>query len=420
MGLEILRRENALDKIAPRQFYNNYIRNDLCFNYPGLFRVTPYYVPKGDGGVRQFHFLEAPLRIIYYALGFYFLELTREIRRQLASIHRDSSIYTYYGANIRLDEPQKSQIYYQEDYQEFTRNIRRIVRRQAQTHKVAVLHIDIQDFFRSIAHSNLVQIFDAQAMPESQFCLRYNEHTKLAIRDILFFIMHRSEGLPLSQQNIVSNLLSHLFLYPLDNFIREIQIDIAPSLTFHRYVDDMFLTVQFPLTETNENIGTTMLDISTNIGAFLSSNLHLCLNPLKTRLDIIASEDRVDKLIERSRLVSFYEPLPEEGGESPQNTLNRAILVLNSMKEKFREYGFVEKIATNDDLALKQCFQSAVIHYTRSEQAQRQLEAVFQDWYPALMPKSIRVLVFLISRVPNALNNLFIQLITYKIARFLN
>lgn len=76
------------------------------------------------------------------------------------------------------------------------------------------------------------------------------------------------------------------------------------------------------------------------------------------------------------------------------------------MKKRFRERGFVENIATNDDLALKQCFQRAVIHYTRSEQAQRQLETVFQDCYPALMPKSIRVLVFLISRVPDALSNL--------------
>lgn len=346
------------------------------------------------------------MRILYYALGFYFLELTQEIRTQLAKIHKKSSINTYYGANIRLEEPQRSQIYYQEDYQEFTRNIRRIVRRQAQEYKVAVLHIDIQDFFRSIAHYNLVQILNTQAMPESQLRLRYDELTKLAIRDILFLIMQRQEGLPLSQSNIVSNLLSHLFLYPLDSFIRKIQMDNAPSLTFHRYVDDMFLTVQFPLTETNESIGTKMLDILTNIGAFLSSNLYLCLNPLKTRLDIITSEDEVDELIERSRLVSFYEPLPEEGGESPQNTLNRAISVLNSMKERFRECGFVEKIAKNDDLALKQCFQSAVIHYTRSHQAQRQLETIFQDWYPALMPKSIRVLVFLISRVPNALNNL--------------
>ena len=339
-------------------------------------------------------------------MEFYFLELTRETRTQLAIIHRNSSIYTYYGAGIRLDEPRRSQIHYQEDYQEFTRNIRRTVRRQAQEHKVAVLHIDIQDFFRSIAHSKLVRVLDTQSLLKSRLDLQYDERTKLTVRDILFLIMHRHEGLSLSQQNIVSNLLSHLFLYPLDNFIREIQMETTPSLTFHRYVDDMFLTVQFPLTELNENIGTTMLNISNNIGAFLSRNLDLCLNPLKTRLDIIESQDEVERLIERSRLVSFYQPLPEEGGESPQDTLNRAITVLNEMKRRFRSHGFVENIATNDALALKQCFQRVVVHYMQSEQVQRQLEIVFQDWYPALMPKSIRVLVFLISRVPDALSNL--------------
>lgn len=337
------------------------------------------------------------------------MELTHTIRTQLAPINTNLSIYTYYGANICLDEPQKSQIYYQEYYQEFNRNIRRIVRRQVKQHKVAVLHIDIQDFFNSIAHSNLVQILDAQAMPESKLRLRYDESTKLAItiRDVLFLIMQRYEGLPLSKHNIISNLLSHLFLCPLDNFMRGIQIDRLPSLTFHRYVDDMFLTVQFSSTDTNEDIGTTMLNLSNDIGAFLSSNLDLCLNPLKTRLNIVATENEVDRLIEHSRLVSFYQPLPENGGESPQITLKRAISVLNSMKEVFVQRGFVERITTNDDLALKQCFQRATVDYTRSPQAQMQLETVFQDWNPILMPKSISVLIFLVSRAPNALNILF-------------
>lgn len=372
-----------------------------------MFCAIPYSVPKGDGGVRQFHFLETPLRILYYALGFYFLDLTQAMRTELNSIQMRASIQTYYGANIRLDSPQKSQIYYQEDYKKFIKNIRQTVRRQIHDHKVAVLHLDIQDFFRSIDHARLMQVLADQALPASRLRLRYDEHTRLTIREILFLIIQRPEGLPISPQNIVSNLLSHLFLYPLDCCVREIQMDIAPSLTFHRYVDDMFLTVQFPREEVNENIGTRMLDISTRIGEHLSSNLGLSLNPLKTRLDILASEDEVDDLIERSRLVSFCHPLPEEGGETPQETLDRAVLVLSKLREQFRDRGYVDRIATNDDLALKQCFQNAVAHYMRSQQAQQQLEKVFQNWHPVLMSKSIKVLVFLISRVPTALNTLF-------------
>jgi len=406
LDLEILRREKALDEIVVTQFYADYIKNDLCFNYPRLFYATPYSVPKGDGGVRQFHFLEVSLWILYYALGFYLLDLTQAIRIELNKVKENASIYTYYGANIRLDNPNSSQIHYQEDYQEFTKNIRRIVRRQVQTHKVAFLHLDIQEFFRSIDHSRLMQVLADQALPASRLRLHYDEHTRLTIREIFFLIMRRSEGLPISQQNIVSNLLSHLFLYPLDCCVRDIQMESAPSLTFHRYVDDMFLTVQFPYEETNENIGARMLDISTQIGEHLSSDLGLSLNPLKTRLDILSSDNEVDGLIERSRLVSFYRPLPEEGGESPQDTLERAILVLGGLREAFRNKGYVERIVTNDDLALKQCFQKAVVHYTRSAQAQQQLEDVLQDWHPALISKNIKVLVFLISRVPIILNNL--------------
>lgn len=270
------------------------------------------------------------------------------MRTELNSIQMRASIHTYYGANIRLDNPQRSQIHYQEDYHEFIRNIRRTVRRQVQNHKIAVLHLDIQDFFRSIDHFRFMQVLADQALPASRLRLHYDDHTRLTIREILFLIIQRPEGLPISPQNIVSNLLSHLFLYPLDCCVREIQMEIAPSLslTFHRYVDDMFLTVQFSSEEANENIGTRMLDISTHIGEKLSSNLGLSLNPLKTRLDIVASEDEVDDLIERSRLVSFYRPLPEDGGETPQETLNRAVLVLTRLREQFRDRGYVDRIST--------------------------------------------------------------------------
>lgn len=209
LDLEIIRRENALNGVVSEQFYNNFIRNDLCFNYPNLFRSIPYSVPKGDGGVRQFHFLETPLWILYYALGFYFLDLTQAMRTVLNPIQTRASVQTYYGANIRLDNPQRGQIHYQEDYQGFTRNMRRTVRRQIQNHKVAVLYLDIQDFFRSIDHAHLMQVLADQALPASRLRLRYNEHTRLTIREILFLIIQRSEGLPISPQNIVSNLLSH-------------------------------------------------------------------------------------------------------------------------------------------------------------------------------------------------------------------
>jgi len=364
-------------------------------------------VPKGNGGVRQLQFCEVHLRILYYSIGFYFLDLTKAVREQLSTSQRRASLHTFYGANIRQDEPENSQIHYQEDYQSFTSNIRQTVRQQVQGHKVAVLHLDIQDFFRTIDHANFTRVLGGQSLPESRLRLHYNEQTQLTIREILFLIVKRSEGLPLSPQNIVSNLLSHLFLYPLDCCIREIQMDCESPFTFHRYVDDMFITVQFSSSEENGNIGTKMTNISTRIGEQLSGELGLSLNPLKTRLDIISSEEEADDLIERSRLVSFYRPLPdEEGGEPPQVALDRAITILINLKEAFRDDGYVARLDANDDIALKQCFHTAVVQYTQSGRARQELERAFQNWNPVLIPKSVKVLVFLISRVPSTFNEL--------------
>ena len=185
------------------------------------------------------------------------------------------------------------------------------------------------------------------------------------------------------------------------------------SISFHRYIDDMFLIIQFSETATNEDIGTKMLDISTLIGEYLSNNLGLNLNPLKTRFDIVASESEVDDLIERSRLVSFYHPLPENGSESPKETFNRAIKVLKSLKEQFKTKGYTHRITSNDDLALKQCFKKSVVNYMNSEDAQQQLKIVFQDWHPVLLSKNIKILVFLISRVPDVLDTFMIHVSEY-------
>jgi Reverse transcriptase (RNA-dependent DNA polymerase) len=408
LDFEIIRRENSLDAITPEDFYNSYIKNDICFNYPHLFSSISYSVPKGDGGVRKFHFLETHLRILYYSLGFYFIDLTKDVRTELKGIQHRSFIYTHYGADINLASLGKSDIDYKKDYQKFTGKIRKTARNAIKDGKVAVLHLDIQDFFHSIEHSLLTQMLREQALPEAQLRLQYNEQTRLIIREVLFLIMQSSEGLPISQHNIISNLLSHLFLHHLDCYIREIQLELGSSslLTYHRYVDDIFITIKFSIEESNQNIGTQMLDISTRIGEYLSTSLGLSLNPLKTRLDIISSEDEVNSLIERSRLVSFYQPLPDEGGEPPQQILSRAVEILTKLKDEYKEKGYVSRLATNDDLALKQCFQNAVIKYTDIEDVKKKLEKVLQDFPPALIPKSMKVLVFLISRVPIVLNSL--------------
>ena len=75
LDLAIYRRELAGAEISTT-VHERFLANDLLFNHRGLFGVTAYPVPKGDGGVRMFHFLELPLCLTYYALGFYVLELT--------------------------------------------------------------------------------------------------------------------------------------------------------------------------------------------------------------------------------------------------------------------------------------------------------------------------------------------------------
>jgi hypothetical protein len=175
LDFEIIRRENSLNAITPEEFYISYIENDICFNYPHLFSSISYSVPKGDGGVRKFHFLETHLRILYYSLGFYFIDLTKGIRSDLTGIRDRSFIYTHYGAEINSNSLDKSDIDYKKDYHRFTSKIRKTARDAIKNGKVAILHLDIQNFFHSIEHSLLTQILGEQSLPEAQLRLHYNE-----------------------------------------------------------------------------------------------------------------------------------------------------------------------------------------------------------------------------------------------------
>jgi len=74
------------------------------------------------------------------------------------------------------------------------------------------------------------------------------------------------------------------------------------------------------------------------------------------------------------------------------------------MKKQFKDYGYIEKIEVNDDVSLKQCFDKAVAQYMQTEEAKEQLEKVFQDWPPAIISKNVKILIFLISHAPTALD----------------
>lgn len=409
VDLEIYRKEKAILQLNPSEIFDTCIANERFYNYPLLFGSTHYVVPKGDGGVRKHHFLESRLRLLYYALGYYILDLTWNCREVVGNKRKGDGIHTSYGARVSLKSPKASDIYYQEHFQSFNKRIRSSLLRGVDRGSAAMLHIDIQDFYGSISHSVICRSISNQSLPKDKLSLEYNEATASSIRKLLLWIMREPRGLPLSRQNIISNLISDLVLAPVDSLARDYQLGPLPRMTFHRYVDDMFFVVPYTSETSMDEIGAELLRMATHFGEFIANELGLVLNPLKTNIEIAETESEAREIIEQTRRTSFYEPPPEEGGETPQETLLEAIGVLTDLKKEFRSKGETPNFDSQADQALKSCFRKAVTHYVKSEEAKDQLEDAFEDWNPILTSKSVRILVFLISNAPDAFRDLVLH-----------
>jgi hypothetical protein len=406
IDLEVFREEEAMQQLDPTEIFETFITNERFYNCPSLFGAIHYVVPKGDGGVRNYHFLEPRLRLLYYALGYYILDLTWKGRQVVRNRQPKHGIHTSYGARISLKSPESSDIYYQEHFQSFNKRIRRALLKGVDQGIAALLHIDIQDFYGSLSHSVICRSISDQSLPKDQLKFRHDEATASSIRKLLLWIMGEPKGLPLSRQNIVSNFISHLVLAPVDSLARNYQLGNSSGMSFHRYVDDMFFVVPYESGASMEKVGTEMLRLATHFGEFIANELGLVLNPLKTRIEIAETEMEATEIIEKTRRTSFYEPPPEEGGETPQETLEKAIEVIVELKNDFKLKGKPLSFDSRADQTLKSCFRKDVTQYVDSGDAKMKLEDAFENWSPILTSKSVRVLIFLILKSPEALSNI--------------
>jgi hypothetical protein len=405
IDLEIYRREEKFLDFNSEEFYETYIKKDLLYNYISSFYNYNYSIPKGVYGLRNFNFTSFNLQIVYYSLGFYFLDLIKESYSELASIKLNSNIYTYYGGKLNLDFPEKSKIFYQEDYNSFSSGIKKFIQDHLEKHKIAIIKLDIQNFYHEIKHSSLIESIDKIALPSHKRRLSFDENTKLSIKDLLLFTLGSTKGLLLSQQNIISNFLSDIYLINLDDFILSLHLNNENKFAYYRYVDDFFLLFCRDRSISNESIGDEIFNIGNRISDFILSSLELRCNPLKSQKYILEDNSDYLKFINDAKFISFNDPSFNKDKSKPKEKFDQIIQIISGLKEEHKLKG-ISSLETGDENALKECFISAVRNYSNSLEAKNELEKVFLDWNPILTLHSIKALMFLIGTNENSLNNI--------------
>lgn len=399
LDLEIYRKEKSIDKFDSKKFYENYIEKDLLYNYRSLFYNYEYNIPKGAYGIRKFNFTSFNSLVLYYSLGFYFYELLNDTLNRLEPVKRElNNIKTFYGGLIRFDNPSNSEIYYQNDYSQFNRGIKQNVKNGlASGKKVSVLKLDIQDFYGSIKTNLLLEVIDNYSLPSIKKKLHYDNTTKEAISSLLLFYNKNGKGLPLSAQNIVSNFISYIFLFELDNFIQKLPIYEEEDFSYFRYVDDFYIVFCRDKKNKNDSIGEEIFEISTSISDFLSKELDLKINHLKTQKWIIEDDNHFEEFLIKEKFISFADPIKNKDpkAKKPEEKLKEVCKIIEDLKVDFTTTGKTE-IDNKQDIALKEVFIGSIKTYVKSTEAKKVLNTAFKNWNPILTLNSVKALMFLI------------------------
>jgi hypothetical protein len=399
IDFEIYRKEKSLEEFDSTKFYEDFIEKDLLYNYRSLFYNYEYNVPKGTYGIRKFNFTSFHLFVLYYSLGYYIYEVLNDTLSRLETAKKEmSNIKTFYGGHINYTNPKKSEIYYQKDYSAFNKSIKENVKNGLEKgKKVCIVKLDIQDYYGNIKTRLLLDIIEKYGLPSTKKKFHFNNSTKESIANLLLFYNKQECGLPLSNQNIFSNFLSYIFLFELDNFIQTLSIYEESGFSYFRYVDDFYLIFERDKDTRNDIIGNEIFELSTLISDFLSNELSLSINHLKSQKWIIETKNDFKDFLIKEKFISFTDIFNNEDSKTqkPSEKLEEICQIIEMLKKDFILKGKTE-IDTHQDITLKEVFISSIKDYVKSDDAQKKLESSFKDWNPILTLNSVKALMFLI------------------------
>ncbi|MBL3547064.1 reverse transcriptase domain-containing protein [Chryseobacterium sp. KMC2] len=395
LEFEIYRNENVIKSFDSQKFYDDFIKKDMLYNNNNIFFNIDYLIPKGVYGVRKFNFLSFQMLVLYYSLGFYIFDLIKESYEAIETKkEKRDNIATYYGGKINFEIPKNSILYYQGDYVEFNNKVNNQIENILNKKKKAIIiKLDIQDYFKSINIEILIDIIQEFAVPSNSKRYNFDISTIEEIKNLFLFINKSLRGVPLFSQNILSNFLSYLYLFELDNFVQNLKISREEDFVYFRYVDDFYLIYKRNKGIKNNIIGDEIFDITTSISEFLHETLDLKINELKTQAVIISDNDDFEKFIKKEKIISIPESLKKE--QKPLDKLTEIKEIVEKLKKDYRTTGKIS-ITTENSNKLKEIFSTSLKQYLGTTNAKVLVDQMFVNWYPVLTLSSTQALIYLL------------------------
>lgn len=283
------------DKIESEQYFEKYIATGLCYLFPQIFYAKTYGVPKSGLGIRKFQFISYPLRILHYAIGLYIYNLTDIFRENVLCVNDEIS--SFYGGSLRKDAGSfirdYQTIYYKPHYREFQKKVYSQIGNAGENS--FLIKLDIQNCFEDISITKMLNNLDGNLNPSTLKENNFDATTKSEIQYFYNFLLNGNEGIPQDYNDILSKLLSQIFLSFVDlTFEDDVNLVDVNSYKILRYVDDYYIFVKFTDETDIDKVYKALTTLTSKFAHNLYKAFDLRLNNKCTVFNLNKEEDVKD------------------------------------------------------------------------------------------------------------------------------
>ncbi|NLA25051.1 MAG: AbiA family abortive infection protein, partial [Bacteroidales bacterium] len=332
-------------RLSQKSYYEKRISNNLFFALEREFYFHKYTVPKTGIGLRNYYFFSYPMQQVMYAFGLYLLRITQ----QFLIDKKNDKIKSFYGGDLKFDEATKELVLnsettlYYKHYQKFKKTL---INETKDPDNKVFLRLDVQNYFDNISIVKLLNFIERDIKPSDLKTYHFDSSTKEQIEFYYRFLSNGIDNIPQSDNNIISNFISHLYLtfgdFIIEDAINELnkECKIIIGYKIIRYVDDIYLSIDFKpfciseLSYTEDTRNSFIYKLLNNIADEFYSQLNLRFNS-KAELFRIGKEEERKKVLDLIKKVSEDYPEPESDKDiAVADKVNRLLGLIDDIKKR--------------------------------------------------------------------------------------
>jgi len=406
------------NKVGEKAYFKDRVSNNLFYALEREFFFHRYTVPKTGIGLRSFCFFSYPMQQLMYAFGLYLLRTSQ----QFLIDKKSGKIRSFYGGDLKFDEGTKELVLnknttlYYNHYKNFKKELNN---ETAKSKNKVFLRLDIQNYFDNVSIAKLLNLLEDNIKPSDLKIYKFDSSTKEQIEFYYRFLTNGIDNIPQSDNNIISNFISHLYLTFGDLIIEDSIIElnskyeIVVDYKIIRYVDDIYISIdfkkynKFELEYSADTRNGFIYQLLNKIADEFYKRLKLRFNGKAELFRIDNTEDK-ERLLDLIKKVSEDYPEPEsEKDIAVADKVNRLLGLIDTIKE--RDISQVYKdLSRQESETLKDVYDKAVLGLLSTPAIIARMESKFQNFNFDLLRVYPQPLIILLTLCPMAkarLNN---------------